>query len=191
MKKTRDKFIETTSHLLETQGYHATGLSQIIKESGAPKGSLYYHFPGGKEELASVAIQRSGEKFAEIIFENFSEKVALEDALRQFVLGVAKGVEASGFSSGGPLTAVAMETAATSERLNLACQDAFSKIQSAINTKLLSGGVPVEESANLALFITSAIEGGIILSRTHHNVDPLRQVAENLYQLIKVNHSEK
>jgi TetR/AcrR family transcriptional regulator, lmrAB and yxaGH operons repressor len=55
VKPTRDQIIQTTCTLLESQGYHATGLNQILKESGAPKGSLYYYFPQGKEELAEEA----------------------------------------------------------------------------------------------------------------------------------------
>ena len=190
MKDTRDRFIKTTSLLMETQGYHATGLNQITKESGAPKGSLYYYFPEGKEELASVAIQRTGENFARLIIENLQEDIPLQDSIREFVLGVAKGVEESNFSSGGPLTAVAMETASTNERLNLACKDAFLQIQSAFETKLTAGNIPTERAKDLSVFITSAIEGGIILSRTYHSSAPLRSVAENLYQLIKASKND-
>ncbi len=64
---TRDHIIDTTSQLLEQQGYFATGLNQIVQESGAPKGSLYYYFPEGKEELTAEAIERSAAKFSGII----------------------------------------------------------------------------------------------------------------------------
>jgi AcrR family transcriptional regulator len=56
----RDRAIETTILLLRRQGYEASGLSQILAESGAPKGSFYFHFPQGKEQLALEALQVYG-----------------------------------------------------------------------------------------------------------------------------------
>lgn len=105
--------------------------------------------------------------------------------MRDFVFGVAQGVEATNFQSGGPLTAIAMETSTTCERLNRACQAAFAEIQAAFAAKLRAAGFETGRVANLAIFITSAIEGGIILSRTHHSGDPLRTVAEELYFMLK------
>lgn len=45
---TKDIFIDTASSLFANQGYHATGTSEILKKSNAPKGSLYYYFPRKK-----------------------------------------------------------------------------------------------------------------------------------------------
>ncbi len=56
MSTTRQQIIEKTSELFERQGYHATGLNQIVSESETPRGSLYYYFPEGKEELAAEAV---------------------------------------------------------------------------------------------------------------------------------------
>lgn len=185
MASTRDQFIETTCNLLEMQGYHATGLNQIVKESGAPKGSLYYHFPEGKEELAEEAVHRTSENLTTLIQDHLREDLPIAEAVRDFVLGVAHGVEVTNFQSGGPLTAIAMETATTSERLNQACRAAFAQIQAAFAAKLLAAGIETGRVAALSVFITSAIEGGIILSRTHHSGDPLRTVAEELFHYLR------
>jgi TetR/AcrR family transcriptional repressor of lmrAB and yxaGH operons len=182
---TRDKIIETTSNLLETQGYHGTAMSQIVEFSQSPRGSMYYHFPGGKEELAEVAVQHSGELFSGLIQKNLREDLPIAQAVEQFVLGIAIGVERSGYSSGGPLTAIAMETATTNEKINLACRKAFTSIQAVIEDKLLTSGIETEKAEELAVFITSSIEGGIILSRTHHDGSPLRTVAKYLKVLLE------
>ena len=180
MSSTREQFIEATCDLLEEQGYHATGLKQIVAESGSPKGSLYYYFPEGKEELAAEAIRRTGEMVAARIRDNLSDVEDLAATVRRFVRRIADHVEASGYRSGGPLMTVAMETAASSERLNLACREAYGRLQEAFAERLRAGGFSSGRAAEVAAFVTASIEGGIILSRTAHSGDPLRRVADEL-----------
>lgn len=184
MSTARDQIIETTCDLLETQGYHATGLNQIVQESGAPKGSLYYYFPEGKEELAAEAIQRGSQRIAERIRSNLAREPDPAMAVRALVEAIAQGVEASGYRSGGPLNAVAMESAATNERLNLACREAFARLQAAFAEKLRASGFSEDRASELAEFITASIEGGTLLSRTYHSGDPLRRIAVQLEQVL-------
>jgi TetR/AcrR family transcriptional regulator, lmrAB and yxaGH operons repressor len=181
---TRETLVETTSSLLEAQGYHATGLSQIIAASGTPKGSLYYYFPDGKEELAEAAVARSGQLTAERIRQGLAGKARPAKAVRAFVLRIAEAVEASGFRAGGPLQSVALETANASPRLNAACQAAYHQLEQAFAKRLVQGGYAPARAAALATFITAAIEGGIVLSRTYHTGAPLRQAARELERLL-------
>lgn len=184
MSTTRDLIIETACDLLESQGFHATGLNQIVKESGAPKGSLYHYFPAGKDAIAEAAIARAGRMVAERITAGLQLSDNPAEAVRRFVLRIAEQVEASGYASGGPLTTVAMETATTNERLNHACRAAYSRLQSAFEAKLVLAEFSATQAQQLATFITASIEGGIILCRTYHSGDPLRLVAEQLSHMI-------
>lgn len=183
-KSTRDQIITATCDLIEAQGFHATGMSEIIQASGAPRGSLYYYFPDGKEGLAAEAIARTGESIAERIKANLSLNDCLAKAFAHFTEQIAAAVEQSGFRSGGPLTAVAMETATTSERLNLACREAYGRLQGAFTAALADAGYTPERAEELAEFITAAIEGGIILSRTYHSGDPLRRIGAQVGRML-------
>jgi TetR/AcrR family transcriptional regulator, lmrAB and yxaGH operons repressor len=184
MSTAREQILLTTSLLLEKQGFHGTGLNEIIKESGSPKGSLYYYFPAGKEQIAAEAILQSGKLTAERIQTGLAGNRAPAKAIHDFVLRIAENVERSGYGAGGPLTAVAMETATQSEKINAACREAYGMIESAFKAKLLESKLPSQKADELARFITSAIEGGIILSRTYHSGDPLRLVARQLKNIL-------
>ncbi|HEY7831953.1 MAG TPA: TetR/AcrR family transcriptional regulator [Ktedonobacterales bacterium] len=185
MNSAREQLIETASSLFEAQGYHATGLSQILAASGAPKGSLYHYFPGGKEELGAAAIAHAGAMIAERLGHSLATVNNPAEAIARFVENVAHHVETSGFSAGGPLMMLALETVNSSERLNRACRAAYGQIQDAFQAKLEGGGYGQPDARQLAAFVTCAIEGGIILSRTQHSGDPLRMVARALEQHIR------
>lgn len=173
---------------MEAQGFHATGMSEIIQASGAPRGSLYYYFPDGKEGLAAEAIARTGEAIAERIRAGLAPTGCLASAIAALTEQIAAGVESSCFRAGGPLTTVAMETATTSERLNQACRAAYNRLSGAFAESLVKAGHPPERAAELAEFITAAIEGGIILSRTYHSGDPLRRIGRQIGALLAAAH---
>ncbi len=184
MANARDNILKTTCDLLEKQGYHGTGLNEIIRESGAPKGSLYYYFPEGKEQITAEAVLQSGQATSSRIRHGLEATPDAAKAIYDFILLIADNVERSGFAAGSPLTAVAMETASQSKRINLACREAYGMLIDAFHEKLLESGYSKTQANELGMFVTASIEGGIILSRVSHTADPLRLVAKQLKVLL-------
>lgn len=183
----RDQIIETTCELIEMQGYHATGLNQIIKESGSPKGSLYYYFPGGKEELTAEALNYTGQLILQRISSSLAAVEDPAEAIRSFILFVASHVKASGFRAGGPITTVALETAITSEKLSQVCATIYQSWQQAFTIKLTQNGYAPEQAESLATAIIAMLEGGIILSRTYKDISPLQAVANQIGYMLSGN----
>lgn len=184
MTSRREQIIETTCHLIEVQGYSATGLNQILAESNAPKGSLYYYFPEGKDELVEAAINHTAQIIAERLRTGLAAHEQPAQAIPAFLRDLAQHVQASGFRAGGPITAVALEAASTNERLNAACRDAYRIWQLVIEEKLLSSGYEPVRARRLAVVTIALIEGAIILSRSERNVSPLLDAAVALECLL-------
>jgi TetR/AcrR family transcriptional repressor of lmrAB and yxaGH operons len=180
MPSTRDLIIQAACTLLEKQGYPATSLDEIVKESGAPKGSLYYYFPDGKEQIVSEAVLYAGK----ILIERMRGELARYDnpmqALYEYIMRLAGKVEEKHFTAGNPLTIVAVEAAGASERISQACREVYAQIEAVLQEKLLCCGLSDSEAAERARLALASLEGGIILSRVHRTADPLRSVANHL-----------
>ena len=101
MSAKRDQIITKTCQLIELQGYHATGLNQILAESGAPKGSLYYYFPEGKDSLVEEAIAHTSTLIAGRLQEGMKAYPNAAAAIPAFLRTLAHHVQASGFQAGG------------------------------------------------------------------------------------------
>jgi TetR/AcrR family transcriptional repressor of lmrAB and yxaGH operons len=185
MSKTRQQIIEKTSELLERQGYHATGLNQIVAESETPRGSLYYYFPEGKEEMAAEAIHF---KACQMSVHARYQLAAYDDpieAVYQFLLSTARYLEGGGCTSGAPIAAVALETAHESDRLRQATQTAYATLHQPFAEKLLTGDFSPERAHSLALTIGAVLEGAVILSRAEQSSQPLRIVAEEVRSMLE------
>ncbi len=180
MPSTRDLIIQAACTLLEKQGYPATSLDEIVKESGAPKGSLYYYFPDGKEQIVSEAVSYAGK----ILIERMRGELARYDnpvqALYEYIMRLAGKLEEKQFTAGNPLTIVAVEAAGASERISQACQEVYAQIEAVLQEKLLCCGLSDSQAAERARLTLASLEGGIILSRVHRTTNPLRSVANHL-----------
>ncbi len=180
MSSTRELIIRAACTLLEKQGYPATSLDEIVKESGSPKGSLYYYFPDGKEQIVSEAVLYAGA----ILVERMRSELAKYDnpiqSLYEYILRLAGKVEEKNFSPGNPLTIVAVESVGSSERISQACREVYVQIEAVLREKLLCCGLSESEAAEQACLTLAGLEGGIILSRVHRTADPLRSIASHL-----------
>lgn len=170
---------------MEKQGYHATGLNELIRKSGAPKGSLYYYFPNGKEQIASEALLEAGRT----VSERFRERTALESnsakAIRDFLYMIAQRMEETKFYTGSTMTMIAMETVTKSKKINAACREGYTMLIDAFKEKMLAGGMEESKARGMAEMIIASVEGAIILSRTYQDANHLRRIADHVFQMLK------
>lgn len=192
----RERIIEATALLMEAQGYHGTGLNQIIAESGSPKGSLYHYFPEGKEALVSETLANKGRFVADRIREGLATSDDPAEAIRNMLLRMAAHVKSTSCISDhyhpfNSIAGVALETAHTSERLRQICQEIYSLWRSLTYDKLIAHGYSPDQAERLSITISAAIDGAIIQVRLQRNAIPLEHVAQALYTLVKAEGQQK
>lgn len=182
MTTPREQIIQATCFLLEKQGFPATGLNEIVRESGAPKGSLYHYFPEGKEQLVSEAVLYSGEILVNRLRVELDKDADPLQAIYTYILHLADKIEEKQFSAGNPLSIVAIESAATSERISQACRHVYSQLQAVFEEKLISSGMSSGQAEERACSMMIGLEGGILLSRVRRTTSPLRILAAHFRQ---------
>lgn len=180
---TKDLFIDAASSLFACKGYNATGISEILKQSNAPKGSLYYHFPQGKEQLADEALQLSAEKIFVDIEESLNK---FDDPIRGFqdhLYCIAKKIEQDMFAPNISISLMALETYSFSERLRQRCEEIFGQIQQIYVNRLIKSGMQEETAKFFAMTMVILTEGAITLCLTHKSVQPLSDLADKIVKL--------
>lgn len=177
--------LQKAAELVQQQGYTATGLNQILAESNAPKGSLYFHFPGGKEALVAEALQSSSAALTQLIEMVLAQAPTSVAALEAIVMHFAQELELSSFKKGCPIATVALEQAAISDPLHEVCSQTYARWQAAVAARLERDGHAHDRAVDLAGFLLSTIEGALLLSRTHRSTEPLRQAARELRRILE------
>lgn len=174
----RDAMVDSAIALFREHGVAATSLRDVVAHSKAPRGSIYHHFPGGKDELAREATRRAGNVIARLLAElvDSAEPVATVDLLVDHWSGVLLG---SDFAAGCPVAAGALapdETAGARD----AAGAAFGQWEDLLAGAMRGRGMPADQAADRAALVVSAVEGALLVSRARRTDEPLRAVGREL-----------
>jgi TetR/AcrR family transcriptional repressor of lmrAB and yxaGH operons len=180
----REPIIGAAVKLFRRNGYSRTGLSDIIAESNAPKGSLYHYFPDGKASIGVSAIEEAGRRIAATLASISERTETAGDMLQAYVRQLAKWMAVSGYRDGCPITTVVLELAPRDRAISDAGRKAYGARTTAFEQKFIADGFSPARARRLALVCAVAINGALVQSRIERNSRPLEIVAGELADLI-------
>ncbi|GAA2151852.1 TetR/AcrR family transcriptional regulator [Kitasatospora kazusensis] len=179
-EETRARLVRATRDLMEAQGYSGTGLNQVLTESGAPRGSLYFHFPGGKDELVGEALTEAGREIGTLIATLTAAMTGTDGAaalVGRLMTALGDRMEQSGYTKGCPLAIVALEVSASNEPLRRACADGYAGWQQSLAELLVDEGYDPARADASAGAVLALVEGSLLLARVQRSRTPLDQGA--------------
>ncbi|MER5550676.1 TetR/AcrR family transcriptional regulator [Streptomyces sp. NPDC002793] len=179
----RERMILSAAALLREYGASATSIDRVLAHSGAPRGSVYHHFPGGRAQLIDEAVALAADFVAGLIdaAEQADDPVEAVDAF--FVSWRDRLVE-SEFRAGCPIVAVAVETNDDAPRLARSAAAVFARWQEALAALLIRHGLAEERSRRLGAFIIAAVEGAVIMCRAEQSTAPIEAAAAEVHHLL-------
>jgi AcrR family transcriptional regulator len=171
-----DRMVEGAMALLARRGLHATSFSEVLAATGAPRGSLYHHFPAGKEQLMGAAVDRAGAVLLGVL-ERGSARSAQE--VVQNFLAVWRAVLMRSDCEAG--CAVLAVTVATDSADLLAHATAvFRAWRERLADRLKQAGLAPPVARRFAMLLLASTEGAVVLSRADQSLEPFEAVARQL-----------
>lgn len=178
----RIRMIQSAALLQRERGVQGTSFADVLAHSGAPRGSTYHHFPGGRAQLAEEATRYA----ADVIEEQLTAVLASTDpasALSAFVAVWLEVLRSSDFAAGCPVAAGAVDSDPSSAA-RVAAGEGFARWQAKLGEALIHAGADPARAPAVATFAISAVEGALILARAQQSVEPLEHVAALLEELL-------
>lgn len=183
---TRQRLVDSMLSLIQLHGYHGTGLNTVLARSGAPKGSLYFHFPEGKTSLGVAAVGLAGDQFSQLVSEATTSASSPGEVVDALIAELKDILEASEYQAGCPVSSVALDAGSENEQLRDACSRVYDAWVQAVSGYLSTLGLEEGRALPLATSLICLVEGSLILSRAHKSTQPLDSAAGTLKTLLAV-----
>lgn len=181
---TRERMVETTARLIQAHGLHGVSLGDILRESGAPRGSLYFHFPGGKNALVLEAMQAGIEEATRDLKECLQGADNPADGVRSFFQAAARAMVDSHYAFGCPVAPIVLDGPGADTELASACQAAFDEWECLYREALETAGVGPARAARLARTLLAGLEGALMMARSVRSSAPIEEVGEELAGMV-------
>jgi AcrR family transcriptional regulator len=181
MAGTRERMVVSTALLVREKGARGTSIDDVLAHSEAPRGSVYHHFPGGRQQLLREAIDYAGEYVAARL-DRAAGTLAMLDA---FLKEYRDQLVASDFRAGCPVVAVAIEAGDGESDLHRHAGAAFERWQQVLAQRLVADGVSAPRARELAVLVIASIEGALVMARAHRDAEPLDDVHHHLRALLR------
>ncbi|MFD4656285.1 TetR/AcrR family transcriptional regulator [Kitasatospora sp. NPDC058444] len=172
-EETRARLIAGTRELIEAQGYFGTGLNRIVAATGAPRGSLYFHFPGGKDQLVAAALTQAGQEVEALLTALAGEGADTATLAERLIEAFADRLERSDYTSGCPIATVALEVAGTNETLRTVCAELYAGWQQVLAGRLEGEGFSPAQAEAAAGQALALLEGAVLLASVRRSREPL------------------
>jgi AcrR family transcriptional regulator len=183
MRGPRERMVASAALLIRERGARATAISDVLEHSGAPRGSAYHYFPGGRTQLLCEAVDYAGEHVAAVI-------TGADDGLRLLDTLIDKyrrQLLDSDFRAGCPIVAVSVEAGERQDTERAVIERAaavFDRWSDLIAARFIADGIAPERARELAILATSSLEGAIVLARVRRHLMPLDVVHRQLRDLL-------
>ncbi|MDT5297531.1 MAG: hypothetical protein QOG79_773 [Mycobacterium sp.] len=179
-RSTRESILTAAAELMRRKGYGAVGMKDVVAASGAPIGSLYHHFPGGKAQIAREALINAGTAYGLLIPTLVDPHDDLGEAIESVFAQAAADMAGTGFANMCPVASVAAEVADTIEDLRDTAADVFTGWLDGSTAYFVSRGLPEDAARDLTVALVAALEGAFVLVRTLRDTEPLLAVGRVL-----------
>lgn len=172
--------IAATTSLLAARGPTASGMQDIVGTAKAPRGSIYHHFPGGKDELIIAAIDQTAAHVEAAVLAIAEEATSPADAVLRIAKLFRAGPERSGWRAGCPVAATAVEGHVQADPVRSAVASAFSRWSRACAVVLERSGMKADQASSFALAMIATLEGALLVSRGMQSADPYDAAVNSL-----------
>ncbi|BBY55191.1 TetR/AcrR family transcriptional regulator [Mycolicibacillus koreensis] len=179
---TRTKMLVSAIELLRERGAAAVTVDAVLSHSGTPRGSVYHHFPGGRDQILAEALQIAGDTIG--VFIEQASTIDPHTALDRMAAFWSASLTDSDFRAGCPVVSVAVGASPGEEPLRDTAADLLDRWHRSLRAALTDVGVPTERARRLAHLTVATLEGAVILCRARRSVEPLDDATAELHLLL-------
>jgi AcrR family transcriptional regulator len=182
---TKSRILDATAELFMRYGYTGTGLKQIVADANAPFGSLYHHFPGGKQELGVEVVHRSGAMYLELVMGVVDAAPDLVSGVRDCFSGAAEVLRATDYADACPIETIALEVASSNEPLREATAQVFESWIVGASARFRAAGVDEQTARELAIMLITLLEGAFVLCRASRTTEALEAAGKTAATVVE------